>query len=68
MIERAQIVGQFPTRTAVYDDPVLAKALATACEWLGGDAPDPEAAFAISMLLIAVAFAVILALRGRFLR
>jgi molybdate transport system permease protein len=29
---------------------------------------DPEAAFAISMLLIAVAFAVILALRGRFLR
>ena len=29
---------------------------------------DPEAAFAISMLLIVVAFAVILALRGRFLR
>jgi molybdate transport system permease protein len=29
---------------------------------------DPEAAFAISMLLIAVAFAVILTLRGRFLR
>jgi molybdate transport system permease protein len=29
---------------------------------------DPEAAFAISMLLICVAFAVILALRGRFLR
>ncbi len=29
---------------------------------------DPDAAFAISMLLIAVAFAVILALRGRFLR
>jgi molybdate transport system permease protein len=29
---------------------------------------DPEAAFAMSMLLIAVAFAVILALRGRFLR
>jgi molybdate transport system permease protein len=29
---------------------------------------DPEAAFAISMLLIAVAFAVILSLRGRFLR
>jgi molybdate transport system permease protein len=29
---------------------------------------DPEAAFALSMLLIAVAFAVILALRGRFLR
>ena len=27
-----------------------------------------EAAFAISMLLIVVAFAVILALRGRFLR
>lgn len=29
---------------------------------------DPEAAFALSMLLIAVALAVILALRGRFLR
>jgi molybdate transport system permease protein len=29
---------------------------------------DPEGAFAISMLLIVVAFAVILALRGRFLR
>jgi molybdate transport system permease protein len=29
---------------------------------------DPEAAFAISMLLIALAFGVILALRGRFLR
>ena len=29
---------------------------------------DPEAAFAISMLLIAIAFAVIIALRGRFLR
>lgn len=29
---------------------------------------DPEAAFAVSMLLIAVAFAVILSLRGRFLR
>ena len=29
---------------------------------------DPDAAFAISMLLIAVAFAVIVALRGRFLR
>lgn len=29
---------------------------------------DPEAAFALSMVLIAVAFAVILALRGRFLR
>ena len=29
---------------------------------------DPEAAFALSLLLIAVAFCVILALRGRFLR
>lgn len=29
---------------------------------------DPEAAFAVSMLLIAVAFVVIVALRGRFLR
>jgi molybdate transport system permease protein len=29
---------------------------------------DPEAAFAISMLLIAIAFAVIVGLRGRFLR
>jgi ABC-type sulfate transport system permease component len=29
---------------------------------------DTDAAFAMSMLLIAVAFSVILALRGRFLR
>jgi multiple sugar transport system substrate-binding protein len=28
MLERARIVGQFPTRTAVYDDPALAEALA----------------------------------------
>jgi ABC-type glycerol-3-phosphate transport system substrate-binding protein len=28
MLERAKIVGQFPTRTAVYDDPALAEALA----------------------------------------
>ena len=28
MLERASIVGQFPTRTAVYDDPALADALA----------------------------------------
>ncbi len=28
MIERARIVGQFPTRTTVYHDPVLAQALA----------------------------------------
>jgi multiple sugar transport system substrate-binding protein len=28
MIERAEIVGQFPTRTGVYDDPALAEALA----------------------------------------
>ena len=27
MLERAQVVGQFPTRTAVYDDPALADAL-----------------------------------------
>jgi multiple sugar transport system substrate-binding protein len=27
MLERARIVGQFPTRTAVYDDPALAGAL-----------------------------------------
>jgi ABC-type glycerol-3-phosphate transport system substrate-binding protein len=27
MLERAQVVGQFPTRTAVYDDPALAEAL-----------------------------------------
>jgi len=28
MIERAEIVGQFPTRTGAYDDPALAEALA----------------------------------------
>jgi multiple sugar transport system substrate-binding protein len=28
MLERAEIVGQFPTRTGVYDDPALAEALA----------------------------------------
>jgi multiple sugar transport system substrate-binding protein len=28
MVERARIVGQFPTRTAVFDDPALAGALA----------------------------------------
>ena len=28
MLERASVVGQFPTRTAVYDDPALADALA----------------------------------------
>ncbi len=28
MLERAKVVGQFPTRTAVYDDPALAEALA----------------------------------------
>jgi multiple sugar transport system substrate-binding protein len=28
MLERARIVGQFPTRTAVFDDPALADALA----------------------------------------
>jgi multiple sugar transport system substrate-binding protein len=28
MVERARIVGQFPTRTAVFDDPALAEALA----------------------------------------
>ena len=28
MLERARIVGQFPTRIAVYDDPALAEALA----------------------------------------
>ena len=28
MIERSRIVGQFPTRTAAYDDPALARALA----------------------------------------
>jgi multiple sugar transport system substrate-binding protein len=28
MLERARIVGQFPTRTAVFDDPALAEALA----------------------------------------
>ena len=28
MLERAEIVGQFPTRTGVYDDPALADALA----------------------------------------
>jgi multiple sugar transport system substrate-binding protein len=28
MLERARIVGQFPTRTALYDDPALADALA----------------------------------------
>ena len=28
MLERARIVGQFPTRTAVYDEPALADALA----------------------------------------
>jgi multiple sugar transport system substrate-binding protein len=28
MIERAEIVGQFPTRTGAYDDPALAQALA----------------------------------------
>jgi multiple sugar transport system substrate-binding protein len=27
MLERARVVGQFPTRTAVYDDPALAEAL-----------------------------------------
>jgi multiple sugar transport system substrate-binding protein len=27
MLERAQVVGQFPTRTAIYDDPALADAL-----------------------------------------
>jgi multiple sugar transport system substrate-binding protein len=27
MLERAQVVGQFPTRTALYDDPALAEAL-----------------------------------------
>ncbi len=27
MLERAQVVGQFPTRTALYDDPALADAL-----------------------------------------
>jgi multiple sugar transport system substrate-binding protein len=27
MLERAQIVGQFPTRTGIYDDPALADAL-----------------------------------------
>lgn len=27
MLERARVVGQFPTRTAVYDDPALADAL-----------------------------------------
>jgi multiple sugar transport system substrate-binding protein len=27
MLERARIVGQFPTRTAIYDDPALAAAL-----------------------------------------
>ena len=27
MLERAQVVGQFPTRTGVYDDPALADAL-----------------------------------------
>jgi multiple sugar transport system substrate-binding protein len=27
MLERAQIVGQFPTRKSVFDDPALAKAL-----------------------------------------
>jgi multiple sugar transport system substrate-binding protein len=27
MLERARIVGQFPTRTAVFDDPALAQAL-----------------------------------------
>jgi multiple sugar transport system substrate-binding protein len=27
MLERAQVVGQFPTRMAVYDDPALAEAL-----------------------------------------
>jgi multiple sugar transport system substrate-binding protein len=28
MLERAGVVGQFPTRTALYDDPALADALA----------------------------------------
>ena len=28
MLERAKLVGQFPTRTAVFDDPALAEALA----------------------------------------
>jgi multiple sugar transport system substrate-binding protein len=28
MLERARLVGQFPTRTAVFDDPALAEALA----------------------------------------
>ncbi len=28
MLERARVVGQFPTRTAVFDDPALAAALA----------------------------------------
>jgi multiple sugar transport system substrate-binding protein len=28
MIERAKVVGQFPTRTALYDEPTLARALA----------------------------------------
>jgi multiple sugar transport system substrate-binding protein len=28
MLERARVVGQFPTRTGVFDDPALAEALA----------------------------------------
>ena len=45
MLERAQVVGQFPTRRGIYDDPALAEALeippAQAREIIGAAVPRP---------------------------